>query len=353
MTDGRKYRPAHRAERTPLTHQITRRVAVPTVAAIALGLAGSGALVAPASADLDARIDQAQARVDRLDQVAGDRAEARDRAQARLGASKKRVERLTARIQEQRERTDDLRGRVARGVLAEHAATGSTGAAADIAPVASTDLPATSEQLLAGVAMVTEDAGATSTAMQETEQTRVDLVATRAEVREALAERREAARTSGARAERAGDRLGAAQGRLASLQDELAERQAEREAEQQAEQQAGVANGAVAYAMAQVGKSYVWGAAGPDAFDCSGLTMAAWATEGVSLPHNSSAQYAAGTPVSESELQPGDLVFYYSPISHVGMYVGNGQVVNALNPGSGVQVSGLHDMPYSGAVRPG
>ena len=81
--------------------------------------------------------------------------------------------------------------------------------------------------------------------------------------------------------------------------------------------------------------------------------MAAWSQAGVSLPHNSAAQYASGPHVSESELQPGDLVFYYSPISHVGMYIGNGQIVNALNPGSGVKVSGLHDMPYVGAVRPG
>ncbi|MCW2836938.1 MAG: hypothetical protein JWQ15_1052, partial [Marmoricola sp.] len=62
---------------------------------------------------------------------------------------------------------------------------------------------------------------------------------------------------------------------------------------------------------------------------------------------------SSGTPISESELQPGDLVFYYSPISHVGLYIGNGQIVNALNPGAGVLISGLHDMPYVGAVRPG
>ncbi|GAB3990427.1 C40 family peptidase [Nocardioides marmoraquaticus] len=343
MTDGRKYRPAHRAERTPLT----RRAAVPTVAALALGLAGSGLLAAPAgAADLDARIDRAQAQVDRLDRLAGERATTHERAQARAGASKQKVERLTQRIEEQRERTADLRERVARGVLVEHGtaagAAGSGTPAADVVPVASTSMPATSERLLAGVALVTEDAGDTSSALQETETTRVELVERRAAVREVLQERRAAARDAGKRAERAGAELGAAQGRLASLEDERAEQQAEQ-----------VSSGAVAYAMAQVGKSYVWGAAGPDAFDCSGLTMAAWATEGVSLPHNSQAQYAAGTPVSESELQPGDLVFYYSPISHVGMYVGNGQVVNALNPGSGVQVSGLHDMPYSGAVRPG
>jgi cell wall-associated NlpC family hydrolase len=81
--------------------------------------------------------------------------------------------------------------------------------------------------------------------------------------------------------------------------------------------------------------------------------MMAWQQAGVSLPHSSSAQYAAGQHISESELQPGDLVFYYSPISHVGIYIGDGQIVNALNPGSGVQVSGLHDMPYAGAARVG
>ncbi len=110
---------------------------------------------------------------------------------------------------------------------------------------------------------------------------------------------------------------------------------------------------AVQYALSKVGYSYVYGASGPSSFDCSGLTMAAWSAAGVSLPHSSSAQYSSGRHISESELQPGDLVFYYSPISHVGMYIGDGKIVNALNPGAGVVISGLHDMPYSGAVRPG
>ncbi len=115
----------------------------------------------------------------------------------------------------------------------------------------------------------------------------------------------------------------------------------------------GRASAAVSYAMAQVGKTYVFGAAGPSAFDCSGLTMRAWQQAGVSLPHSSGAQMGSGTPVSKSQLQPGDLVFYYSPVSHVGMYIGGGRVVNALNPSAGIRVSGLDDMPYSGAVRPG
>ncbi|WP_341927429.1 NlpC/P60 family protein [Nocardioides psychrotolerans] len=115
----------------------------------------------------------------------------------------------------------------------------------------------------------------------------------------------------------------------------------------------GRAAAAVAYAMAQVGDSYVYGAAGPSAFDCSGLTMMAWAQSGVALPHSSSMQYSSGSRVSSSDLQPGDLVFYYSPISHVGMYIGNGMIVHAANPSSGVEVSELYSMPYVGAVRPG
>ena len=115
----------------------------------------------------------------------------------------------------------------------------------------------------------------------------------------------------------------------------------------------GRAAAAVSYAMAQVGDAYVYGATGDNAFDCSGLTMRAWGAAGVGLPHSSSAQYGSGARISASALQPGDLVFYYSPISHVGMYIGNGMIVHAANPSTGVQVTGLYSMPFVGAVRPG
>jgi cell wall-associated NlpC family hydrolase len=115
----------------------------------------------------------------------------------------------------------------------------------------------------------------------------------------------------------------------------------------------GRAASAVQFAMAQVGEAYVYGAAGPSAWDCSGLTMMAWGAAGVSLPHSASAQMGYGTPVSSSQLQPGDLVFYYSPVSHVGMYIGNGMIVNAENPSAGVKIAPVFSMPFSGAVRPG
>jgi cell wall-associated NlpC family hydrolase len=115
-------------------------------------------------------------------------------------------------------------------------------------------------------------------------------------------------------------------------------------------QASGSAQAAVNYALAQVGEAYVYGSAGPSSWDCSGLTMMAWGAGGVSLPHSSTMQSGMGTSVSMSSLQPGDLVFYYSPISHVGMYIGNGQLVHAPNPSSSVEVVPVDSMPIA-AIR--
>jgi peptidoglycan DL-endopeptidase CwlO len=103
----------------------------------------------------------------------------------------------------------------------------------------------------------------------------------------------------------------------------------------------GGAAAVVAYARAQVGKPYCYGGSGPGCFDCSGLTMRAWQQAGVSLPHSSAAQYNVGRRISASELQPGDLIFYYSPISHVSVYIGNGQRISATHTGDYVRVQSL------------
>jgi peptidoglycan DL-endopeptidase CwlO len=103
----------------------------------------------------------------------------------------------------------------------------------------------------------------------------------------------------------------------------------------------GSAAAVVAYARAQVGKPYCYGGSGPGCFDCSGLTMMAWRQAGVSLPHSSASQYSVGRRVSAGELQPGDLIFYYSPISHVSVYIGNGQRISATHTGDYVRVQSL------------
>ncbi|MER5360458.1 NlpC/P60 family protein [Streptomyces sp. NPDC002785] len=108
---------------------------------------------------------------------------------------------------------------------------------------------------------------------------------------------------------------------------------------------------AVAFAYGALGKPYVWGATGPSSFDCSGLTQAAWRSAGVSLPRTTYTQINAGRHISRSELAPGDLVFFYSGISHVGLYIGNGQMIHAPRPGAPVRVAPIDHMPFAGATR--
>ncbi|MFE7130180.1 C40 family peptidase [Streptomyces sp. NPDC057638] len=109
---------------------------------------------------------------------------------------------------------------------------------------------------------------------------------------------------------------------------------------------------AVRYAVDQIGKPYVWGAAGPDTFDCSGLTSRAWAGAGRPIPRTSQEQWASLPRVPLGELRPGDLVVYFPKATHVGMYLGGGQVVHAPRPGAVVKVSPLAANPVLGAVRP-
>ncbi|MGW1991717.1 NlpC/P60 family protein [Embleya sp. NPDC001921] len=109
---------------------------------------------------------------------------------------------------------------------------------------------------------------------------------------------------------------------------------------------------AVAFAKAQIGKPYVYGATGPNAYDCSGLVQAAYKSAGISLPRVTNDQFAADTRVSVANLQPGDLVFFYSGISHVGIYIGDGKMVHAPNPRKTVEIASINTMPIAGATRP-
>jgi cell wall-associated NlpC family hydrolase len=115
----------------------------------------------------------------------------------------------------------------------------------------------------------------------------------------------------------------------------------------------GPAGVAVRTACAQIGKPYVWGATGPGSFDCSGLTQYAWGKAGVSLTHFTGAQWNQGSTVSRANARPGDLVFFYSDLHHVGMYVGNGIMVHAPRSGKPVQMQHIDVMPIAGFKRVG
>ena len=109
----------------------------------------------------------------------------------------------------------------------------------------------------------------------------------------------------------------------------------------------------MAEAKRQIGKPYKYGGSGPDNFDCSGLTAWAWRAGGVSLPHSSRAQYSATARVDVEDIQVGDLVFYGNPIHHVGIYVGNGQMVEASQTGTPVRYASIFrkDLVGVGRVR--
>jgi cell wall-associated NlpC family hydrolase len=108
---------------------------------------------------------------------------------------------------------------------------------------------------------------------------------------------------------------------------------------------------AVRWALTQVGKPYVWGAAGPDAYDCSGLVMWAYAHVGISLGHFTGWQWNEGEHVSRSQLQPGDIVFFFADLGHEGMYIGNGLMVDAPTQGVPVHVEPVFWSAYVGAVH--
>ncbi|GAB2949356.1 C40 family peptidase [Streptomyces pseudoechinosporeus] len=109
---------------------------------------------------------------------------------------------------------------------------------------------------------------------------------------------------------------------------------------------------ALAFARSQTGKPYVWGASGPGSYDCSGLTQAAWKAAGVTLPRTTWDQVKIGTQVSVASAQPGDLVFFYDDISHVGLYLGDGMMIHAPKPGAYVREESIYYMPIHSVVRP-
>ena len=114
---------------------------------------------------------------------------------------------------------------------------------------------------------------------------------------------------------------------------------------------AGTRAAALDHAMSKIGSPYRYGATGPNAFDCSGLISWAYKKVGVSLPRTSRAMSKVGTPVSRDQLQPGDLVFFYKPVSHVGIYIGNNKILHASTRKSPVKISDMGRMKFNSARR--
>ncbi|HVA42100.1 MAG TPA: C40 family peptidase [Acidimicrobiales bacterium] len=173
-----------------------------------------------------------------------------------------------------------------------------------------------------------------------------------------------AARDASARAASAEQAaLGQVKGRLADLVAQIdAQKQAAEQASFAGQSYSGAslpppsgagASLAVSWSQREVGKPYVYGAAGPDSFDCSGLTMYVWGQAGASLPHSAAGQWDDTVRVPISDLAPGDLVFYYQPVDHVGIYVGGGEMIVAPHTGTDVQYQSIFEGGLDGGGRVG
>jgi cell wall-associated NlpC family hydrolase len=335
VTDGRK--------------QIARVLATLCITA----LSGTVLIAAPTYADPD--ISTVQSRVDKLYQQAEQASERYNDARLEMKQAQTRLSALQADLDRQQAKVDSVREQVASAVVSQYqgqALSSTTQVLLSQDPDAFLDqLTTVSEyndqqsQMMANFAVQAKQLemrqAAAKRELDRIAATKQELGKEKSEIDSKASQARELLSTlkdRAAAASRSKERAAAPPTAAAAVTNVAA---------------SGRAGAAVSYALAQVGDAYVYGAAGPSAFDCSGLTMMAWAQAGVGLPHSSGAQMGSGPHISQSQLQPGDLVFYYSPVSHVGMYIGNGMIVHAANPGSGVTTAPVNSMPYSGAVRPG
>ncbi|MDX2601284.1 NlpC/P60 family protein [Streptomyces caniscabiei] len=377
MAPHRKPRPAGR------TRAGIRTPALATAALTSVALLSQTATAAP-SADDRPSLEEVEKKVDDLYRQAGSATENYNAAKERTTKQKKKVDTLLDDIAKRTEKLNEAREELGSFAAAQYR----TGAATpDQASLLLADNPQdyfdqnqlmdrlTDRQQQAVDAYVTEQADAAeqrrtaSDSLEKLTESQNALKTSKAKVQAKLAEARELLSTLTAQ-EKA--RLAAIEQR----EQEEADRKAEELARQQAAQasqetqnaqetsetQGGTATGtetspgttgttapaedsayaskatkALAFARAQIGKPYVWGATGPGSYDCSGLTQAAWKAAGVDLPRTTYDQVEAGTTVPLADAKPGDLVFFYDDIGHVGLYIGNGMMIHAPKPGTYVR----------------
>ncbi len=329
----------------------TRGVRV-TVVSAAAATAAATLTAAPASADPKETRESAKAAVDRLYEEA-------ERATERFNEAGERVDRLrgeadraldaTARGQDRVNRMRDELGAMA-------GAQYRTGA---IDPSLALLLSGDPDTYLERAAALDRAGARQAITLNKLRHAQRTMAQNRAEATRALSDL-EHSRTAVARHKRAVEgKLREARRLLASLpaQDRASFDRASRSGRDAAPDLSGLgpasgrAMSAVAAVHQALGRPYVWGANGPSGFDCSGLMQWAYAQAGVSLPRTSQAQRYAGRTVPLSQAQPGDLVAYRADASHIGMYVGNGQVIHAPYPGAAVRYDPVGMMPVSSVTR--
>lgn len=346
--------------------RLGRRTRVWGVGLALAGLVVSGAAVSPASAAPN--LEQVRQQVMDLESKAESATERYNEARNELKDVRRQLDALKAKVKRERREMREILGAV--DDLARAAYT-SGGLDTSLQVLLSED----PNEFLAQAAALDAVQRGQAAALRKTATARLRLAQSEAAVLDKEARAKDLRdRMKDSKAE-ADDRLAEAERILANLEEKERKRLAQLAADERAAARAaaaaaarelssgsgggsssagggftgsGRAAKAVQYALAQVGDRYVAAAAGPNSFDCSGLTMTAWRQAGISLPHYSRSQYSVTRRVPLSQAQPGDLVFYFGKgTHHVGLYIGNGKMVHAANPRSGVLVSNILGPWYS------
>ncbi|WP_030679490.1 NlpC/P60 family protein [Streptomyces sp. NRRL B-1347] len=342
------------SHRRPAITGLDRSARTATVTVLSAATAAA-ALAVPASAAPVDTPAATKARVDRLYEQAEQATEAYNKADERADTLRRQVERSKDKVARGQERINEMRGAI--GTLAE-AQYRSGGIDPSLALMLSSDPDAYLEKASALDRISSRQTGHL-TKLQRAQRA---LAQERTEAGRKLAELESSRKTVARHKRSVEDKLAKARRLLNSLSA------AQREEYDRSSRSTGGgesrpdlstagapassrAAAAIAAARSAVGKPYVWGANGPSGFDCSGLTQWSYAQAGVGLPRTSQAQRYAGTQVPLSQAQPGDLVTYRDDASHVGMYVGNGQVVHAPYPGAAVRYDPVGMMPVSSVTR--
>ncbi|MGH3098929.1 MAG: NlpC/P60 family protein [Streptosporangiales bacterium] len=349
------HRPPHSSVRPKAARK--RLVEAVRTALVALGVLGVLVAMTPGTAAADPKPDMntVEKKVDSLNVKVDKVTEQYNQARIHLTSAKKRATHLEKRVEAQKKHVSKLRRTIASLATSAYMSGGS-----NLASLMTTDNPqdfidkATSLQQLSSqdsrridkfkraAKTLASKQGAAKKAVKQTKGIKKKLAGKKSTIEKSLNKQQDL--LSQLRASARADRASRSNDRAAAPEPS------------NLPSASGTAAQAIAFAKAQLGKPYSWGAAGPDAYDCSGLTMAAYQAAGVSLPHSSQAQMGSGPSVPRSALQPGDLVFFGSPVHHVGIYVGGGQMINAPNSGEVVQYASLNESywasTYAGAVRP-
>ncbi|MFB7595678.1 NlpC/P60 family protein [Streptomyces sp. NPDC056160] len=317
----------------------------------------SPSVTAPPDKDLEA----VRTKLDQLYHDAAVATDAYNAAEEKAQQQSAEVVGLSQKIVEQQRKLDDLKDRAGAAARAQYRTGG-------LPPQAQLLLSNDPQQFLDGAGRVLEGERATSGLLQDMTHAQQDLQQYASDAADRLQDLEANRKAKATAQKRIQQRIKEAE----QLQARLEERQRERLAqlERQAAQQAQAAwldtgilkeiggsateadKKAVAYATAQIGKPYEWGAEGPKTYDCSGLTSQAWAAAGHPVPRTSQEQWKQLKHVSVKDMRPGDLIIYFGDASHVAMYVGDGRIVHAPRPGRTVTLAGAGTMPILGVVRP-